>query len=92
MTAQPVHSAPPMGTPREIRAALAGLATLNIPTELDTFEEEFADTPANEVEELFERYRGYVRRNTSPEAVRALTMSTAESEAIIRRKMIEVSR
>lgn len=97
MTTQPVHSesepyAPPMRTLRELRAALAGLATLNIPTELKAFETQLADTPLPEVEQLCERYRAYVRRNTSPEAIRALTMSAAESETIIRRKMLEASR
>ncbi|MCC9309971.1 hypothetical protein LN042_23335 [Kitasatospora sp. RB6PN24] len=86
------HSAPhdpPMETVPQLRAALGGLASLGIETELDTFEAALGETPLNEFEELGDRYRAYVHRNTSPEAVAGLTMSAAESAAQLRRKMAE---
>ncbi|MFD9637724.1 hypothetical protein [Streptomyces violascens] len=96
MTAQSVHSGelyqPPMNTLPELRAALAGLSSLGIPTELESFEAELADTPLDQVKELADRYRAYVLRNTTPGAVAALTMSSAESAAVLRRKIAEAGR
>ncbi|WP_143196861.1 hypothetical protein [Streptomyces sp. CB00455] len=65
---------------------------MGIPTELDHFEAELAETPLDRVPELAERYRSYVLRNSSPDAVAALTMSSADTAAILRRKLAEAQK
>lgn len=86
------QSPPPMGTLPELRAALAGLATLGVPTELERFEAELAKTSLDRVPELADRYRAYVQRNTSAEAVAALTMSNAQSAEVLRRRLAKARR
>jgi hypothetical protein len=76
-----------MTTLGELRAALAGLTALGVPSELARFEEELAVTPLPEVEALADRYRDYVQRNSTPEAVHALTMTYAESADVLRRRL-----
>ena len=80
---------PPMTTLRELRAALAGLAKLGVPSELETFEADLEQTPLDQVPALAARYRDYVLRNSGTEAVDALTMSTEQSAAELRRKIAE---
>ncbi|MFE5587327.1 hypothetical protein [Kitasatospora sp. NPDC056531] len=89
------HPAPfelPMETVPQLRAALAGLASLGIETKLEEFEADLAKTPLHEYEALGDKYRTYVRNNTSPEAIEGLTMSAAESASQLRRKMEEAGR
>jgi hypothetical protein len=81
-----------MNTLLELRAALAGLSSLGIPTELESFEAELVGAPLDRVKELADRYRSYVLRNMTPAAVAALTMSSAESAAVLRRKVAEAGR
>ncbi|MFE3501957.1 hypothetical protein ACFXPX_04935 [Kitasatospora sp. NPDC059146] len=83
---------PPMTNVREVRAALAGLAALGVPTELDRFEQELDDVPLHEFEDFIQRYKTYVEENTTPEAVAALTMPVATSAAQLRRKLAEAGR
>ncbi|MFC8453558.1 hypothetical protein [Kitasatospora sp. NPDC057223] len=89
---QPEPYTPAMGTLPELRAALAGLASLGLPDELAAFEDELARTPLDQVPALADRYRDYLRRNTSPEAVSALTITPAASAAELRRKIAEAGR
>lgn len=92
MSTAPQHSTPPpppMTTLAELRAALRGLTALGVPSELARFEEELAETKLHEVEALADRYRDYVLRNSSSVAVHALTMTTAESGAVLARKLRE---
>ncbi|MEV7123739.1 hypothetical protein [Kitasatospora griseola] len=78
---------PPMGTLRELRAALAGLAALGLPTRLDAFEAELQNTQLDQVPALAERYRQYVRRNTTGQAIAALRMPVSASTTELREKM-----
>ncbi|WP_436776607.1 hypothetical protein [Yinghuangia sp. YIM S09857] len=89
MSAQPEHvqHAPPMGTLAELRAALVGLSSLGLPTYLDKFEQELASTSLDQVPALAERYRSYVLRNTTSEAIAALTMSARDVDDVLRRKI-----
>jgi hypothetical protein len=83
---------PPMTTLRELRAALASLTKLGVPSELERFETDLEQTPLDQVPALAAHYRDYVLRNSSPEAVDALTMSTEQSAAELRRKIGEKRR
>ncbi|MGV9268091.1 hypothetical protein ACWDRR_25900 [Kitasatospora sp. NPDC003701] len=75
-----------MSTLSELRAALSGLAALQVPIELGTYEAELATTPLDQVPALAERYRKYVRRNTTEQAVAALRMPVSDSFAELREK------
>ncbi|MER5352608.1 hypothetical protein ABT093_20025 [Kitasatospora sp. NPDC002551] len=77
---------PPMDTLPQLRAALAGLSSLGIDTRLDRLEEDLATTRLDQVPALAERYRQYVRRNTTEQAVAALRMPVSASFAELREK------
>ncbi|MFG2845970.1 hypothetical protein ACGF12_22790 [Kitasatospora sp. NPDC048296] len=78
---------PPMDTLPQLKAALAGLAQLGIDTRLDRLEADLANTRLDQFPALAERYRAYVRRSTTPQAVAALRLPVSASTAELREKM-----